>query len=233
MYFSRVQLNPHRREAKKLLASPRAMHGAVEACFPPSASEQRLPRTLWRVDADRNDVRLYVVSSREPQMTHIVEQAGWDSSPAETTDYDRFLAGVTTGQRYAFRVTVNPVRREFVAGKRGKLLPHLTEEQQLTWFLKKAERWGFAPLRGGADGETAAVKPGARPDELAVTVTKRADRSFGKYDGERRRTVTQRQVTIDGRLEVTNAAALREYLVSGMGRGKAYGCGLMTLARGR
>ena len=232
MYFSRVQLNPHRRSTKKLLASPRAMHGAIEASFPPSPSESELPRSLWRVDEDRHDIRLYVVSTREPQLTHIVEQAGWDSSPAETTDYGRFLDGLTIGQQYAFRVTVNPVKREFVAGKRGKLLPHLTEDQQLTWFLERADSWGFVPLPL-RDEDTSSAPSELGPDDLSLRVTKRADRSFGRYDGERRRTVTQRQVTIDGSLEVTNAKLLRQYLVSGMGRGKAYGCGLMTLARGR
>lgn len=232
MYFSRVQLNPHRRETKKLLASPRAMHGAIEASFPPSLSESELPRSLWRVDEDRHDTRLYVVSTREPQMTHIVEQAGWDSSPAETTDYGRFLDGLTIGQRYAFRVTVNPVKREFLAGERGKLLPHLTEDQQLTWFLERAGRWGFTPLPL-RDENTSSVSLDLGPGGLALRVSKRLDRSFGRYDGGRRRTVTQRQVTIDGKLEVTNAKSLKQYLVSGMGRGKAYGCGLMTLARER
>lgn len=233
MYFSRVQLNPHRREARKLLASPRAMHGAVEACFPPGAARSADSRTLWRVDQDRQGVRLYIVSAENPQPTHIVEQAGWDSSPAETTDYSRFLDGLTVGQQYGFRVTVNPVKREFVAGKRGKLLPHVTEEQQLRWFLQRAEGWGFAPLTVPETGKVSTAVPDQALEELALKVTNRADRSFEKQEEQRRRTVTQRQVTIDGSLEIKDADGLRHFLVSGMGRGKAYGCGLMTLARER
>ena len=61
----------------------------------------------------------------------------------------------------------------------------------------------------------------------------RGDRQFGKHDDSRPHTVTQRQVTVVGRLEVTDTALLRASLTAGMGRGKAYGCGLMTLARGR
>ena len=37
--------------------------------------------------------------------------------------------------------------------------------------------------------------------------------------------------TFEGVLEVTDPDALRHGLVHGIGRGKAYGCGLMTLAR--
>ena len=37
--------------------------------------------------------------------------------------------------------------------------------------------------------------------------------------------------TFEGVLEVTDPDALRRALTHGIGRGKAYGCGLMTLAR--
>ena len=229
MYFSRIQLNPQRRESRKLLANPRAMHGAVEACFPPARNAQVGARNLWRVDADGADVRLYMVSPDIPDMQHLVENAGWESSPAETTDYDRFLDGLRTGQEYSFRVTVNPVKRQFVQGQRGKLMPHLTEEQQLAWFHERSSSWGFETL----DFPQQREMPNEEITIKSVRVVKRHDRVFGKQDGDGRRTVTQRQVTIAGQLRVTSAGLLRSHLTGGMGRGKAYGCGLMTLARVR
>ena len=33
-----------------------------------------------------------------------------------------------------------------------------------------------------------------------------------------------------GELEITDTEQLRDTLINGMGRGKAYGCGLLTLA---
>lgn len=229
MFFSRIQLNPQRRETRKLLANPRAMHAAVEACFPPTGDSGERARNLWRVDTDRTGARLYVVSPAAPDMRHLVENAGWESSPAETTDYDRFLDGVMIGQEYSFRVTVNPVKRQFVPGGRGKLLPHLTEEQQLNWFAEHASGWGFEPLEFPVvQGESE-----ESPEVMAMRVVQRHDRNFTKHDDAGRRTVTQRQVTISGRLGVTSTELLRAHLTGGMGRGKAYGCGLMTLARTR
>ena len=38
-------------------------------------------------------------------------------------------------------------------------------------------------------------------------------------------------VTYEGVLEVTDAAAFREALTNGIGRGKAYGMGMMTVMR--
>ena len=51
-----------------------------------------------------------------------------------------------------------------------------------------------------------------------------------------RRSGTRSQVTLtrasyEGVLEITDANTLRAALVNGMGHAKAYGCGLMTLAR--
>ena len=126
-------------------------------------------------------------------------------------------------------MTVNPVKRQFVQGQRGKLMPHLTEEQQLAWFDERSSGWGFEtlefPQERGTPDEDATVK--------SVRVVQWHDRVFGKLDGDSRRTVTQRQVTIAGQLRVTSADLLRSHLTGGMGRGKAYGCGLMTLARAR
>ncbi len=38
------------------------------------------------------------------------------------------------------------------------------------------------------------------------------------------------RVTFDGRLRVLDPAVFRRTLTSGLGKAKAYGCGLMTLA---
>ena len=44
------------------------------------------------------------------------------------------------------------------------------------------------------------------------------------------KTVTISKVTYEGLLEVRQADALRSVLTDGIGRAKAYGCGLLTLA---
>lgn len=230
MHFSRFQINPQRREAKRLLANPRAMHAAVESAFPPHDVRGDDGRVLWRVDVDRHDVRLYVVSPGQPDFRHLVEQAGWEASPGETTDYERFLGGLQIGQRYSFRVTVNPVKRTHIQGQRGQLLPLVGEQSQIEWLASRGDTWGFRAREHEVPAEIAVPEA---PQSLAVRVVQRRDRVFAKTDQDRRRTVTQRQVTMTGELEVTDAAGLRAALVQGMGRGKAYGCGLMTLARDR
>src|SRR5690606_28031685 len=51
MYLTRFQINPARRNARKLLSSPQAMHAAVRAAFQDAADYERPgARTLWRID---------------------------------------------------------------------------------------------------------------------------------------------------------------------------------------
>jgi CRISPR system Cascade subunit CasE len=50
--------------------------------------------------------------------------------------------------------------------------------------------------------------------------------------GDSRRRVSLLAVTFEGKLVVTDAAMFRETLVQGIGRGKAYGMGMMTVIRG-
>ncbi len=65
-------------------------------------------------------------------------------------------------------------------------------------------------------------------DEHQVMVADQRGMDFGKQGSKGR--VTIKAVTYDGRLEVTDPDSLRTLLTSGLGKAKAYGCGLMTLA---
>lgn len=213
MYLTRFQINSRRRGAHKLLASPQVMHAAVLAGFP-----EQDGRVLWRVDQTQTKTHLYIVSQQQPDLTHLVEQAGWPTTSTwDTRPYDRLLASLEAGQTWAFRITANPVHNGR-SQKKNKDAPtqrfgHVTVNQQRDWLLSRVERCGIR-VPDGASGE---------PD---VVVHSRLTREF-RRDGHR---VALRMATYDGRLEITDPDALRETLVKGLGHGKAYGCGLLTLA---
>ena len=72
-------------------------------------------------------------------------------------------------------------------------------------------------------------------DGYELMVHDRDDTGFDKPDPRPERKGKRMRVpvvtaTFDGRLTVTDPEALRQALTSGIGRAKAYGCGLMTLA---
>lgn len=93
-FLTQLHLNPQRRQAKRVLGSPRAMHACVEGGFPPSEEAVR-HRNLWRLDEAVDRVTLYLVSDAVPDLTALVEQAGWPSAErGRTADYRLFVPEV-------------------------------------------------------------------------------------------------------------------------------------------
>ncbi|GAB3182938.1 type I-E CRISPR-associated protein Cas6/Cse3/CasE [Nesterenkonia halophila] len=226
-WFTTLALNPLRRDARRLFSSPQAMHAAVMGAFPPEAeTESADGRVLWRVDEGDGTRTLYVVSPEKPDLGHVVEQAGWETSPAKCAAYGAFLNQLTRGQQWGFRLRANPVKSLRQGdGDRGKVVPHVTVAQQIEWLVGKSQGLGFDvadPL--GED---------ASENGPSLTVTARDDRRFRRADrdGQGCGRVTLRQAQFDGILTVSDVAQLQRALVFGIGRGKAYGCGLMTLRR--
>ncbi|MEU2972007.1 type I-E CRISPR-associated protein Cas6/Cse3/CasE [Nocardiopsis alba] len=246
MYLTRFRLNTHRAGARKLLSSPQTMHAAVLCGSPemlPTTSGSSGAedgrgegRVLWRVDRNaKAEVLLYIVSPSRPEPTHMVEQAGRPRSEPETWwrthDYTGFLSGLEKGQIWGFRLTANPVhsiRRK--DGENTRRTAHVTVRHQAGWLLQQQERWGFEVLR---KEELDPARPEIDGYELLVHERNRS--GFDKPDPRPGRKGARMRVpvvtaTFDGRLTVTDPEALRRGLGAGIGRAKAYGCGLMTLA---
>lgn len=216
-YLTRVELNPQRRGARKLIGSAQAMHAAVEAGFPPS-SRRSGDRNLWRLDAQGIEHRLYVLSPSRPDFSHLIEQAGWSTSsePWLTKPYNPLLERVENGSAWEFRLAANPIHQTLGKDGKSKKFAHVTVSQQLGWLLDKAEKSGFSLLH-------------ERTGEPAVTVVGREHLKFRRRKEGQEAQVSIRRVTFEGALRVTDAELFRKALVQGVGRAKAYGCGLMTV----
>lgn len=214
MYLTRMHLNGARRGARNLLGSPQKMHAAVMSAFPPGTDTgQSGDRVLWRVDRSPHQTTLYVSSPTRPDLTHVVEQAGWPTgdNPWQTADLMPFLTRLAGGQRWVFRLTANPVRSvRNPEGGRGSVRAHVTVGHQEAWLRERAKGWGF--------------------DAQTLAVTERHHASFARRTDRSSNQVTVAMATYDGVLTVTDADLLRAAMRGGMGRAKGYGCGLITLA---
>lgn len=210
MFLTRTYLNARRRGAQKLLGSPQAMHAAILSGFPPGVE---IGRPLWRIDKD-DALRptLYILSDNVPDLTHLDEQAAWPSQPsAESTSYAPLLNALGVGQEWAFRLTANPTHRGSINGV-SKVLGHVTVSQQIGWLISRQSALGIS----------------LGPDESPrFTLTGREVRNFRRSGSS----VTLSTATFDGVLRVEDPALLSDALTRGVGRAKAYGCGLLTLAR--
>lgn len=218
MFLTRFEINTARRAARELLASPQKMHAAVLAGFPsirrPTDADGRV---LWRLDQHRHQALLYLVSPTQPDLTHLVEAVGWPATQTwSTRHYTPFLDALTKGEQWAFRLTANPVssRRKTPDAATTQRFAHVTVSQQTDWLLTRTQRHGFTIVTGTHD----------EPD---VAVRRRQTLRFPRQG----QTVTLGTAVLEGRLEIADPQLLRRALIQGIGPGKGYGCGLLTLAR--
>ncbi|MFJ5029492.1 type I-E CRISPR-associated protein Cas6/Cse3/CasE [Streptomyces sp. NPDC088560] len=150
---------------------------------------------------------------------------------ADSFAYSEFLDRLTPGSSWGFRLTANPVhcirRPQDPKDTPTKRAAHVTPRHQIGWLLQRQERAGFEVLRSPAERRLT-----EHGHEHEVIVHTRMRRQFGKRDTQAasRHQVRITQVTFDGRLRITDIDAFRHTLTHGLGKAKAYGCGLMTLA---
>lgn len=107
---------------------------------------------------------------------------------------------------YRFKVQVNPVRKDKASGKRVAVKGRIDTAQ---WFLQRATNsWGFE-----VDPHTLQVD--------AIEVLQFQDKS-GRH-------VTLGKAHIQGQLRVTDLPQFHHSFQNGIGKGRAFGCGLLQI----
>jgi CRISPR system Cascade subunit CasE len=205
MYLSRIEVNKQRLETKRALMNLQIMHASVKACFPESKE-----RILWRADELGHNLYILIVGPTKPDFTAFIEQYGWPASgqTGETKDYGPLLDRITEGSRWRFRLTANPVHTS-----NDKIHAYIVVAEQRKWLLARAEHKGFT-LR-----------------EDAFDVVYRDTIRFPKIIEQKTKEVTLVRASFEGDLTVTDVSLFRNTLASGIGRAKAYGCGLLTVIK--
>lgn len=210
MVLSRIQLDTARRSTMKALASPNLLHGAIEQAFPGPRG-----RNLWRVDTLGGKTYLLVLSRETPDLSSVAAQFGSPGSDWESRSCEPLLNRIEAGNAWQFRLTANPTISKAHAGDaRGKVLGHITETYQKQWLLDRSEKHGFS----------------LREEQFRVVESRWLRFRKGTDGG---RPVTLLSVSYEGVLTVSDPALFRCTLCEGLGRGKAYGLGLLTVAKQR
>lgn len=228
-YLSRIWLNPLRSGAQRLIRNPQAMHAAVLGGLSRQPVQERV---LWRLEL-RQPYRgeLLVLTQSMASWEHLVEQAGWVTAPepqARTLPYDSLLARIVPGGEFSFRLRANPTsstrtplkptagQTGHLAGPRarGVVVPHSTALAQSDWLLAHLPAWGFTAVQN--------------TDALALALVGREKLTFSREPGRPR--VVIQTATYEGRVRISDADLARQSLLHGVGRARAYGCGLITLA---
>lgn len=207
MFLSRIPLDRYNRNTLRALSSPSIFHGAVESSFTGGRK-----RNLWRIDCLGNQLYMLLLSDCVPDLSSLCLQFGQEELSFETKSYDGLLDRIKTGDKWRFRLTANPTKSvsDPKNEKRGKVVAHITTDFQKKWLVEKSEKNGFSVTENSFD-----------------VVESRWARFYKKGS----KAISLLSVTYEGILEVTDADIFKNALINGIGRGKAYGMGLLTVMK--
>jgi len=246
MFLSRLCLNLRNPAVRRDLARPYDLHRTLWRAFP-NAADGGPGRVLFRVDTDRSGRPIALIQSeKEPD---------WGRLPADYLACNpgtKSLDGLNfaVGQRLRFRLRANPAkkietlrdsgRRSTTARRKGHRDAFVRDDDQIKWLASKgkvqdmfAERGHTAAVRVGGF-RLVSVRPVPEREEPMYGVDPRPDgwvrgEKKDKSDG-RVHSISCRAVLFDGLLEVTDADAFRNTLAAGVGPGKGFGFGLLSVA---
>lgn len=222
-YLSRIRLNPRSGRVQSELADCQRLHCTILAAFPdiPDDAARAALRILYRVEDVLSPPHILVQSAVAPDWSSLPRDS--ILSDPDVLRIDQVYAGLEEGQNFRFRLRANPTKRVLREAPRGdkswvgKRVNLIREEDQIAWLQRKAEGGGFELLRVTTAREVPNVRATTQPRER------------GRRDG---RMLAFGSVLFDGELRVTDSDRLRETLTTGIGSGKAYGFGLLSIAAG-
>lgn len=208
MYLSRIEMDILNRVKMKDLNHVAAYHSWVESCFPEEIKRGIRTRKLWRIDQLKDRRYLLIVSETPPRTEGLLQYGVADT--AAICDYDPFLSRLEAGLSYRFRVVLNPVVSimDRPGMKRGRVVPHVTAEQQSQFLLDRSLKNGFS----------------LDADQFSIV-----GRQYLPLKRAKERPVRLSYVAYEGRLTVTDKEQFRRTLTCGFGKKKAYGLGMMTV----
>lgn len=219
MYLSRLILNPRTRRVQRELAQPYEMHRSIMHAFRPhlQADEERV---LWRVDEHPRLGLVLLVQSRElPDWSWLAEEgARGYLLPADEPNpaVKPFQLQPAVGQSFYFRLRANPTKRLSAGkGNTGKRVGIYDEEEQLAWLERKGEQHGFRVLQAQVS------RDGKIKDQDAI------------HRDDKTHKLELLSVQFDGILQVTDPDKLVAAVETGIGSGKGFGFGLLSLAPAR
>lgn len=202
MILSRIDLNPLHPNTYKLLADPYRLHQILCMCFESSRQESGV---LYRVEPGPF---LIIQSNAE---------ANWTVFPDAATIFNTtpitkpFQPELVRGQRLSFRLRCRPCKKVKVEGYKNSRFRFLRKEfERADWLARQGETKGFNLER-------------LSEIQDSWCDTKPAE--------EQQKTMTIASVRFDGVLVVTDPDKFMGALHAGIGPQKAYGFGLLSVAR--
>lgn len=232
-YISRLLLNPRNAAVQRDLANCQNLHRTILLAFPQSENSgaRRQFKVLYRVESDSGsgDIPLLVQSEYRPDWlalppAYFADLDGVPENPA-LKSLDGVYDQLRMGQALRFRIRANPTRKICTKSdphgekRNGKRVPLRTDDALFNWLQRKGTAGGFDLIRVRSS-------PNVLNTQLIPESRSRGTRTDTG-------TLTFASVLFEGELSVTDPGRFRQSLENGLGPGKAYGFGLLSVAPSR
>lgn len=202
MYLHRLTPDPRHAQVRQDLASRYELHRTLARALAAEAGVPPQDRYLWRVDVSRDGEASILVQTTDPVDWSPLERQHPGYCSAIQANKTWGALRFEQGELFRFRLHASPTRT--FAGKRAGLLE---EAAQLAWTARVAGEKGF---------------------ELVA-----CDRRRGYLERHRKPDGNQMVVAVaelEGVLRVVDPGRFLIALQRGIGRGKAFGLGLLSIA---
>ncbi|WP_150236420.1 type I-E CRISPR-associated protein Cas6/Cse3/CasE [Nocardiopsis quinghaiensis] len=211
-WITRIQPDLRSREARRDLGSAVGMHHRLMSLFPDGAGQEarRTFGVLFRAEDTPGGPQVLLQSNTEPDLSRLPTHYG----TGQTKDLSPLLDALEPGRHVRYRIAANAVRRP----------GHTTRA--------KNDVNSVVPLMGAAADEWWA----RQAEASGLTVHSLDSQALDAARGERkegRHKIRHARTLFEGTAQINDADLLRERTIAGIGRGKAYGCGLLSLAPAR
>lgn len=210
LWLTRLILDTRHRAVHADLRDAVNLHKRVMMLVPDDLGAQARARTgvLFRLEESRSGVSLLIQSQVHPELDRL--PSGY--ATAAVKDLDPLLSRLRTGLPVHYRIAANPSKRlaKADAQHKAKQVVALTGAAADEWWSRKAAQHGLA---------------------LSSLLATPMPSAIGKTNQGQR--VRHSMTRFDGLAVVADAERLRTAIAEGIGRGKSYGCGLLSLAIAR
>lgn len=206
--LARIHLNLHNRAVQRDLRDATEMHRTLMRLVPDGLGDSPRLRSglLYRLDITQHATMLLVQATQALMPERLPDGYG----EIEVKNLSPMFTALRSGMGVRYRITVNPVKRERLPveqkNKRGPIVP-LDGPDADQWWSRRATEAGL---------------------QLKTLLPTPLDPA--RRHGKTATALKHSLIRYDGTATVTEPAALTTALLAGIGRGKPYGAGLLTLA---